>query len=399
MGPDDAVSVIYWTVLVPVSIVGIVGNLIVIWTWRGKRYKFNRLLIVNLDACHCVFLITYHLWTNLGAMNAIVDLFLLSFLFTVRLYAVLLQIFLSGLQYLWSLNTTSRHFKRPILSKKGTTRGRNIVFFCSFLLTLVYTVVQKKLPRYHRKLFTAASHIVVLGLPQILNVRFVVGMIVNTRRRQHSAKAALQSVNLTKECGQDGPPSVQPSICHSVQLSRRLSAGAQVSPGSLSSDTELTGASQLSPRTCQALLVRNVVQEASMTNAIVVISISEIFVFLFLILVQMRFALGEDRARYYLALLIWDAVQLSNCSFHLFLFLALLPSFRQSFKERWSHLWNKEQAEEKEKTGSGSNSVNQPSELATTSQTEACSFLSRSSRFVTTDLSADSTGSGSSKRK
>ena len=68
----------------------------------------------------------------------------LFILFTVRLHAVLLQIFLSGLQYLWSLNTNSRRFKRPIFSKKGTTKGRKIVFFCSVLLTLVYIVVQKK---------------------------------------------------------------------------------------------------------------------------------------------------------------------------------------------------------------------------------------------------------------
>ena len=398
MGYYDVESVIYWAVNVPVSIVGIVGNIIVIWTWLGKRYKFNRWLIMNLDACHCVFLVTYHVSRNLEIMNGIVILCFLFILYTVRLHAVLLQIFLSGLQYLWSLNTNSRRFKRPILSKKGTTRGRNIVFFCSVLLTLVYIVVQNKLSGPHQKLFSAASHIVALAVPQILNVRFVVGMIVNTRRRQHSAKVALQSVNLTKECGQSGPPSVQQSICHSVQLSRRLSAGAQVSPGSLSSDTELTGASQFSTRTCQALLMRNMVQEARMTNAIVVISISEIFVYLFLILVQICFALDEDEWMYYY--LAFRTVEFSNCSFHLFLFLALLPSFRQSLKERWSHLWNKEQAKEKEKTsGSGSHSVNQTCELATTSQTEACSYLYRSSRFVSTDLIADSTGSGSSKRK
>ena len=122
---------IYWSVLVPVSIVGIVCNLLLIWIWCAERYKFNRLIIMTLDAFYCVFLSSYHLWRNVRGISDNYKYYSSFAVFTVRSYTVLLNIFLSGMQYLWSRDLKICRFNRPIFSKRRIITG--------LILCLLYT--------------------------------------------------------------------------------------------------------------------------------------------------------------------------------------------------------------------------------------------------------------------
>ena len=347
---------------------------------------------MTLDAFYCVFLSSYHVWRNVRGINDNYNYYSSFAVFTVRLCTVLLKIFLSGMQYLWSRDLKICRFNRPIFSKRRIITGLILVCTCSLFLRSLYIIMKTKLPRDHQTLFSTVFKILLLALPQIMHVYFVVGMIKHTRSKE-LLKAAME---LQAMASRVGPSSVVKLIRRQTVVSiKRLSIGSQVSPASFQSDMS---SGIFSPQTCN-ILVKNVFYEASVTQAIIAISISDICVYTFATVILVSFAIVKNRDALVLSFAIWDVFQILNASCHLPLLMAMLPSFRKSFKNKWLCLWKRGQiqgtAEEREETDKtkeetgNDNIANQSS----ASESASDSTFSTASRSLTAGSVDYSTGS------
>ena len=193
-----------------------------------------------------------------------------------------------------------------------------------------------------------------------------------------------------------GPASVAESIRRQTVLSiRRLSIGSQVSPASFQSDMP----SGIFSRQTWTILEKNVFYEASVTQAIIAISIFDICVYTFATVILASFEIVKNRDALVLSFAIWDVFQILNASCHLPLLMAMLPSFRQSFKNKWLCLWKRgqieETAEEREETDkkkeetSDDNTVNQSSASESDSDS-TFTTVTRSSAVGSVDCSTGS---------
>ena len=99
-----------------------------------------------------------------------------------------------------------------------------------------------------------------------------------------------------------------------------------------------------------SLLVKNSLYEVSMTRAIIVMSIPNIIIYPSVLVPMLHFAVAEDYKMISLLFTVLDVLQFLNFSHHLFLLMAMLPSFRRSTKKVWPCLWNKEQNSEEGET-------------------------------------------------
>ena len=351
MGPNVE-SVTYWVFLLPVSIVGIVCNFLIIWTWCGERYKFNRLIIMTLEAVNCAYLITYHVWRNIRRFKGNYEKYSSIIVFTVRFYAVILYIFLSAMQYLWLRDLKFCRFNRMMFSKVRIIVGIIVIFISCLLLRLLNKVIRDRLPPDQSFISSAVFNVLLLGLPQFLQMYSVVGMVMNVRRKNLVMTAMTKGMFVPSRI-QSLKVSIHNQVVKSIRL---LSIGSQVSPERVQSDT-LSGS--FSPRT-HALLMMNVLHEMSVTKAILALCVPLIFIYLILPSVEMYFILTKDKRQLYLTFAVWDILQFLYASCHLCILVVMLPSFRKSFKKRWSRLWNRGQTNEDEEMSKESG-ANQPS--------------------------------------
>lgn len=344
----------YWAVLVPVSIMGFVSSLLIIWIWYGERYKFNRLIVMVLESFNCVYLLLYHLWRNTRSQPAVVY-YTSTFVFSVRLVIVALHLFLSGMQYYWSHHFPYiRRSSQTLFVRKRIILVLVLVILCAAILRAVRILLKSKLPPDQKKLGSLIFHVVLLIFPQAFQLFFVHRMILNVLRRGRPAAMAATALNsITGALKLER--SARISTTHEsnrrqaiLQTIQQLSTSPPSSRGESFKTDKVNGDFDPQIRS----LIKSIQHEMNVTKAIIAISVPLIFVHPLGIAVEVSSAVSF-KSWLSFGYAVWDILQFLNVSCHLCVFMAMLPTFRRSFKKRWSHLWNWGQTN---KTGPGENS-------------------------------------------
>ena len=335
--------VTYWAVLVPVSVVGLVCNPLIIWVLCREKYKFNRLIIMTLEAFNCFFLILFSVWTNIKDLTKDNERYAHMTVFTIRSNIVALHVFLSGMQYLWSRDLKLHRFNKPMFSKHRIIVKLILIFIFCLALMYVSIFAREKLPADQQMLGSAVFRVVFLVVPQLLQARFVVGMVMNVRSKGSPIISTVLESVTTETFSHTDPRLTRKNFQHrlrkTVELIERLSVDSKASSESLVPEKR---SAFFAPRIC-SMLVQNAVREANETKTIIALSIPLLVIFPSILVPQLYFAATGDPVKIAILFTVLDHFQHLAYSCHLFLFMAMTPSFRKSFKKRWSCLWNRGQ--------------------------------------------------------
>ena len=359
MVPIDSVSQLtYFVAIIPLTLPGFVGNILIVLVWRREKYHPAHLILMTLAMSHNAFMCSFHaLHLNFNAVLEII-------VFTTRLFIVQCSLVLTAVHFFWTFNPHRCVF----FTKRRISAGLFFVFCWSLLLETLPSIIKLSREVFDERTMEVSIEVIGVVLPCFVQ-GIIVGRLSWRKRSQRRVRAMWArkhtpcTLDLRARSSPDhghaghrhlGLPRVlAPSLAKSglppASKSTANVKGAEGGGGGGARGPS-HGASSVAHRNVvlasavlrHRLMLERIREEKYLSKAIIIISVLPMFVYPAGLIGRGYFRLlgnSDYQEKGYVVLKAQtDAAMFVHYSYQFFLFLALLPRFRNSVKLELSKL-------------------------------------------------------------
>lgn len=343
---QDAKSVaeiVYLAAIVPLTIAGLAGNIMIVLLWITEKYHPARLILMTLAISHNVFMCFYHALHHFGSNTLTV------LTYAIRAFIVQSCLMLTAVQYVWTFNS----HRSPFFTKRRISAALVFVFFWSALLRMLPFLVKGTAD--DERIGEASADFIGVLIPCFLQPVIVCLLLCKKRSLQQSRTRRTKSLTrpsvvIASRTVAQLQSAVTPEPPKTPQSAETPSRFLTVPTITVTPQAETASVKpSLSTFSLLPLLVkressmlRELGNERSLLKATIVISVLPAFVYPVGLIGESYFTLLPNNDRHSAMYVIFNTqlgvAMFINYSYHFFLFLVLLPHFRKSLMLKWSLL-------------------------------------------------------------